>query len=89
MDNQFLQDTIENVAMIKESEDQQSVITKDKAYIAAGKVLTHFKKLRGRQNSKFLEENFSQVWADHDEGKKNFLNIEKSVQFMRDLIDAE
>jgi hypothetical protein len=44
----FLDSTIDTYAMVKETEDQHSVITKDKAYLAAYDLVTHFKKLRGR-----------------------------------------
>ena len=73
--------------MIKESEDQISVITKDKAYIAAGQILESMKKIRGRQNQKYLEENFSEVWGEHDKNNKNYMNMETGYQFMLDLID--
>ena len=75
----FIESTIENYSMKKETEDQHSVLTKDKAYVAAGKIVEHFKKLRGTKNSRFLEENFKKVWQEHDESNANFLTIESSV----------
>ena len=41
--------------MNKESEDQRSVLTKDKAYQAAVKIVDKLKKLHGLKNSQFLE----------------------------------
>ena len=89
MDQMFLQETIESYSMIKESEDQHSVITKDKAYIAAGKVIEHFKNIRGRKNLKYLEENFTKTWNEHDEKHQNFLLISEGEAFMKELIDAD
>ena len=73
--------------MVKESDDQHSVITKDKAYLAAYDIVTHFKKLRGRQNLKFLEEHFGKTWNEHDEKHKNFLLLDEANNFMKDLIE--
>ena len=65
------------------------MITKDKAFIAAGKILEHNKKMRGRENSKFLEDNFQKVWDDHDETHKNYMAIDEATIFMKELLDED
>ena len=75
--------------MKKESEDQRSVLTKDKAFKAAVKVVDKLKKLHGLKNSEFLEKHFAKTWEDHDEKHVNFLATEDAYTFMKDLIDEE
>ena len=86
-ENAFIEQTVEKFAMKKESEGEHSVLTKDKAYLAAGKVLEHNKKIRGRENSKYLEDNFSKVWDDHDVEKKNFMQLDEATSFMKELLE--
>ena len=74
--------------MVPESSDEHSVITKDKAYLAAGKVLDHLNNLHGIQNQKFLDNNFLKVWEDFDSNQVNFLAIDKATGFMKELIEA-
>ena len=75
--------------MMKESDDQHSVITKDKAYLAASENVAHFKKLRGRQNLKYLGEHFLKTWNQFDEKKKNFLLIVDGNSFMKELMEFD
>ena len=75
--------------MKKEDDDSVSVITKDKAYVAAAKVIEHFKKIRGVKNTKYLEKYFKRTWDEIDKDEKNFMSVENSIQFMHTLIDAD
>ena len=45
-ENTFIETTVNQYAMQPESQDQHAVLTKDKAYLAAGEVLEH-RKVRG------------------------------------------
>ena len=85
----FIDTTIEKYSLKKEQEDQHSVLTKDQAYIAAGKILEHNKKMRGLEKNKFLEKNFLKVWEDHDETKKNYLSLDEAGLFVKDLLDED
>ena len=63
------------------------MLAKDKAFIASGKVLERFKKLRGVENSKYLQEYFKKVWDDHDMEHKNVLERDEAINFMDDLLE--
>lgn len=49
------------------------VITKDRAYIAGGKIIEQYKNLKGLARDKYLDEHFNTVWADHDKECTNTL----------------
>ena len=42
---QFMDETIEKYAIKKENDDSKSLLSKDKAYLAAGKIVEKFKQL--------------------------------------------
>ena len=65
------------------------VLAKDKAFIVSGKVVERFKKLRGVENSKYLQENFKRVWDDHDKDHKNVLELDDAISMMEDLVEVE
>ena len=46
--------------------DQGQVLTKDRAYIASGKIVAHFKEFKGAENSHYLAEYFKKTWDSHD-----------------------
>ena len=65
-----------------------SVITKDKAYVAAGKIIEKFTKKRGVEKSKLLDDNFKTIWDDHDEHHTNTLEVDEGIKVMQDIVDA-
>lgn len=89
IDKQFLETTVDKYAMKQESEDQHSVITKDKAYLAASECVTHFKDMRGRENFKFLEKHFEKTWSEFDDKHHNFLTLESGNSFMNSLMEID
>lgn len=48
-------------------------MTKDRAFIAAGKFLEHFKNMRGHAKTKYLDDNFKTIWGKHDEKHQNYI----------------
>lgn len=42
-------------------------MTKDHAFIASRKLIEHFLHLKGRENSKYLENKFDNIWKDNDQ----------------------
>ena len=55
--------------------------------MASGKIVERFKKLRGVENSKYLQEYFKKVWDDHDQEHKNVLDRDDAISFMEDLLE--
>ena len=64
-------------------------MTKDRAYIASGRLLEHFKDIHGLDKSKFLDQNFKKVWNDHDSDGKNYVYIDDADSFFEDLLNLE
>ena len=64
------------------------LLTKDKAYLAAGKIIEQFTKKRGAEKSKLLDEHFKTIWDDHDEHHTNTLEIEEGMKVMQDIVEA-
>ena len=62
------------------------IITKDRAFLASRQLLEHFRKLTGRSNSKFLDQNFKSVWDDHDTAHNNFIVADDASAFADDLV---
>lgn len=73
---------------MNESSDDK-ILTKDRAFIAAGKFLEHFKHMRGRQNTKYLEENFKTAWARHDEAHHNYVMQDDARELLQDIVGPE
>ena len=69
--------------------DQGQVLTKDRAYIAAGKIVAHFKEYKGADNSHYLAEYFKKVWDSHDQDEKNMIEISDAESFFTDLVKAD
>ena len=55
-DDDYLQSLFEKYA--KEGKGGVKMITKDKAYIAAGKAIEHWRGIKGDENSQYLKDNF-------------------------------
>ena len=70
-----------------EQSSGDKVLTKDRAYIAAGKVIGRMKSIQGVETNKFLEENFKSIWDDHDSSHLNMISQEEGKSFMQDLIE--
>ena len=64
-------------------------MTKDKAYLASGKLVEHFKDLKGVEKAHFLNDNFEKVWKDHDSEFKNYIEVGDAEQFFSDFLDIE
>ena len=68
--------------------DGRRVLTKDKAYIAAGDILGKVAKIRGVKQNKFLEEHFMKIWDDHDPNHNNLIEQGDVEQFYNDILNA-
>jgi|TARA_B110000238_G_C15959690_1_gene366838 hypothetical protein len=55
-DDDFIQSLFSKYA--KEGKGGIMMITKDKAYVAAGKAIEHWKELKGQENKDYLKANF-------------------------------
>ena len=84
LNKQFLQKQVEKHCT---TDGDIKVLAKDKAFVVSGKVVERFKKLRGVENSKFLQENFKRVWDEHDKDQKNVLEMDDAISFMEDLVE--
>ena len=84
-----MDETIEKYAIKKENDDSKSLLSKDKAYLAAGKIVEKFKQLQGIKNLRFLDRNFLKIWEDHDGAHKNTLDAGEAQLFMQELVEAE
>ena len=51
------------------------MITKDKAYIAAGKAIEHWRGIKGDENKQYLKDNFQALWEEHDVHHKNKIDV--------------
>ena len=64
-------------------------MTKDRAFIAAGKYLEHFKDMRGHAKTKFLDDNFKTVWSKHDDQHHNYLMQSDAESFLDELTEPD
>jgi len=64
-------------------------MTKDRAFIAAGKFLEHFKDMRGHAKTKYLDDNFKSLWAKHDEKHHNYLMQTDAESFLDEITGTE
>mmetsp|Transcript_32797 Transcript_32797/g.50072 ORF Transcript_32797/g.50072 Transcript_32797/m.50072 type:complete len:90 (-) Transcript_32797:78-347(-) len=86
-----MQTTINSYSSKIQEEGQQVeslIMTKDRAYIAAGLLAQHFKDLRGAEKSRFLDSNFSKVWKDHDDPGKNYIALSDAGSLFEDLLNT-
>ena len=67
----------------------KTVLTKDKAYVAAGSIVQHFKDLKGADKTHFLSQHFAKVWKEHDDDFKNYIELPEAEAFFNDLIDCD
>lgn len=68
--------------------DGRRILSKDKAYIAAGDILSKVRKLRGVKQQKYLDEYFSQIWDNHDSSKSNLIEESDVQEFFNDILNA-
>ena len=61
------------------------MITKDKAYVAAGKAIEHWKDLKGTENKDYLKANFQTAWDEHDVHHKNKIDTTEAYQLLKEL----
>ena len=64
--SELLEQTINDNLMTMSETSDAKIITKDKAYDSAGKIIEQYKNLFGVARDNYLAEHFSTVWADHD-----------------------
>ncbi len=63
-------------------------MTKDKGYVAAGKILAQVKKLKGKNQYAYLDQYFTKVWDDHDQNHNNYLLQSDVKAFYDDILAA-
>ena len=68
--------------------DGRRILSKDKAYIAAGDILGKVRKLRGVKQQKYLDEYFKSVWENHDSNKNNLIEENDVEEFFNDILNA-
>ena len=82
-DDDYLQSLFEKYA--KEGKGGVMMITKDKAYIAAGKALEHWMGIKGDENSQYLKDNFQTIWDEHDVHHKNKIDVTEAYQMLKEI----
>ena len=83
---QLLEDTIsQSLQQISETSESK-VLTKDKAYDVAGKIIEAYKDIKGVARDEYLQEHFQSVWADHDKQCINSIPQDDAKSFFQDLI---
>lgn len=68
--------------------DGRRILSKDKAYIAAGDILGKVRKLKGVKQQKYLDEHFATVWDNHDSSKNNLIEENDVEEFFNDILAA-
>ena len=68
--------------------DGRRILSKDKAYIAAGDILAKVHKIRGVKQQKYLDEHFQSVWESHDSSKNNLIEENDVDEFFNDILSA-
>ena len=59
---------------------------KDRAYLAAGKIIQNNLKMKGAAKDKFLTRNFKKVWDSHDKQQKNTISQDEAKSFFEELL---
>lgn len=72
----FVETSVDKYVTKFSETDGRKILTKDKAYIAAGQVVSRVKKLKGVNKQNFLDEHFEKVWNDHDKDHNNMIERE-------------
>ena len=68
--------------------DGRRILTKDKAYIAAGDIVAKVRKIRGADQQKFLDNFFQGIWDNHDEHHNNLIEENDVEEFFNDVLSA-
>ena len=61
------------------------ILTKDQAYIAAGKAIEKWRNLSGEENINYLQENFEDAWKQHDIHDKKMIDVTEAYQLLREI----
>ena len=59
------------------------MITKDKAYIAAGECLKKWKGMNQKDVQEYLKANFQDAWDEHDTLKKNKIDVSEAYSLIK------
>ena len=70
-------------------QDESMILTKDKGFKAVGKILSRVRKMRGIEQSDFLEKNFDKVWTEHDKDHNNSITRDDVASFYEDILKAD
>lgn len=61
------------------------IVTKDKAYIAAGKCIEKFRGITGSANQKYLKANFDETWSNYDVKGKKKIEESEAYQLLKEI----
>ena len=65
------------------------ILTKDKGFKAAGKIIGKVRKLHGIENSDFLDKYFESVWNNLDKDHNNQLAADQVEDFFNNMLAAD
>jgi len=61
------------------------MLTKDKAYLAAGKCVEKWRGLKGEDNQNYLKANFDETWNNYDVKGKNKIEESEAYQLLKEI----
>ena len=70
-------------------QDETMILTKDKGFKSVGKILAKVRKMRGIEQSDFLEKYYDKVWSEHDKDHNNSINRDDVASFYEDILKAD
>ena len=82
-DDDFLQGILTQYAV--DGPKGQKIVSKDKAYIAAGKCIEKFRGIKGSANQTYLKTNFAEIWAQYDVKGKNRIEESEAYQMFKEI----
>ena len=82
-DDEYLQGLLTQYAV--DGKKGLKVLTKDKAYLAAGKCVEKWRGLKGEDNQNYLKANFDETWNNYDVKGKNKIEESEAYQLLKEI----
>lgn len=82
-DDEYLQGLLTQYAV--EGKKGLKMISKDKAYLAAGKCVEKWRGLKGEDNQNYLKANFDETWTQYDVKGKNKIEESEAYQLLKEI----
>ena len=82
-DDEYLQGLLTQYAV--DGKKGLKMLTKDKAYLAAGKCVEKWRGLKGEDNQNYLKANFDETWNNYDVKGKNKIEESEAYQLHKEI----